>query len=543
MGGYLPAGMTDDDFERALAAVGRGNDYGDALPTRAPSSAAPVSDQPQESRLPPENPYPEEAPIRVQRERGAPLRNARSYQAQSDEVTNQRIEGMGDMGDKAGVDAQGHEERAKLYQAHSERARGYNDEAETATREHEAERARWKAESERLYNDMKANAHPPAESTFAKVMAVVGGALGHSGGKGAAIASGLGAMVGERQNEWRSEQAMRGQLYQVAMANAHDEDSATLAKLDTAQKLSALRLHEVDAAAASAEELAQSRTTKSAIQDGRLKLKQDWLDSNMAAEEHKAQLMQKSRANAANAAQRDAISRMPTDQLLALREQGGLSEVGQKILDERIGTSQKQELNDASVAEKRATAAKNQREAGAAGSEQEVLPGLIATIPLEKKDVSDIRTNAQVLKKIEGNYQQLADIRKRNKGNVNSWVDKDDARTAKNIISEMTGVMNQFAGRGAPSNVELEDMKEQLLDPTSSYWLTDPEQVYKNQVTRLKTNFAAGLESIGIQPKPGAEPSARGGPVAGPKKYRFTPDAPAVPSVRSPQYAGAEMGD
>jgi hypothetical protein len=202
------------------------------------------------------------------------------------------------------------------------------------------------------------------------------------------------------------------------------------------------------------------------------------------------------------------LYRLGIPALRKLQENHQLDELGHKVLQDLIKQDQADKGGYADVASKQDKALGVGEGAG-----QEVMPGYVATIPLEKKDVSDIRTNAQVLRRIEGNFAKLAEIRKRNKGNFKAWVDKDDSRDAQNIISEMTGVMNQFAGRGAPSNAELEDMKEQLLDPTSTYWLTDPEAVYKATMSRLKNNFEAGLDAVGVRRAGGgqAAPAAAAG--------------------------------
>jgi hypothetical protein len=164
-------------------------------------------------------------------------------------------------------------------------------------------------------------------------------------------------------------------------------------------------------------------------------------------------------------------------ELEAMQAQGKLPADGEVILNRLIKEGKKNEDEGA----------------------QEVLPGYFADVPLEKRDVSDIRSNRRTLDDIQQDFAELAAIRERNKGKIIS--DANDVANAKTILSGLTGKINQLNGRGAPSEGERKDMVEQLLDPTDTYVRTDPLQVYGAIKARLEGNFNSGIKALGVNPR------------------------------------------
>jgi hypothetical protein len=495
--GNFAGQLTADELRRALAAAGSNPDTLDlgeppALQQAQEPSPPPIEQQSPAAEQAPADPPPEPEPrpdMSVQRASGGPQRAIREYQDANLDDANKRIEIAGRSGDGHGQDAASYDAQAEIRGRQAAQSKANTDDARTrvdARREHEA---RYQAEADRIYEDMRAHAQPPPQSTVSKVLGIVGAVAGMGGNRGAAQGIGmLSSMLGGDQERWAAEQAANSQLYQAALKNVGADRDGAQNDIAIAQGLTALEAHEIDASLEQIKAMGLSRNATRTAEDLQLKFRGEVRNGLIGMEQAKAQAAAKRAASTAE----DPLWRMPLEALKQLNANGGLSEMGQKVLANRIQNDQKDRGGEADIRKK-------QGEAGT-GEGQEVLPGFVATVPLEKKDVSDIRANAQVLEKIKGNYRQLTEIRERNKGNpISQWTNKDDAVLAQNVISEMTGVMNQFAGRGAPSNLELDDMKKQLLDPTDNYVLTDPAKVYQEQVKRLERNFQAGLDAVGVR--------------------------------------------
>lgn len=480
--------LTADELQRALAAAGGNPADLELSEPQMQAAPPPPSPEPPPELQPPVPPEPAAPPpdMSVTRAKGGPSKAIGQYQDANLADANAQIALAGEAGESK---AQTHRESADIRGRQAEQSKSNTDAAKGRVNDLQAHEDRMRAEADRLYEEMRANAHPPPQSTMSKVMGIVGAVAslgGRSGAaQGAAMLSGLFGGDGER---WAAEQAANSNLYKAALSGVSSDREGQLNDLDVAGKIIALEGHEVEAALQQVAEMGLSRNATQAARDLQLQARQKVREGLMAVEAQKA----KAAAARGQSAQEDALWRMPLESLKQLNAGGGLSELGQKVLSQRVQNDQKDRGGEADIRKK-------QGEAGT-GEGQEVLPGMVATVPLEKKDVSDIRANAQVLSKIKGNYEKLIEIRERNKGNpISQWTNKDDAVLAQNIISEMTGVMNQFAGRGAPSNLELDDMKKQLLDPTDNYVLTDPEKVYRGQMERLERNFQAGLDAVGVR--------------------------------------------
>jgi hypothetical protein len=514
--GNFAGRLSADELRAALAATGGNpNDLDFGEPQLPPPPAAEPAVAPPQVPVEAEPPPPEPPPdMSVQRASGGPQRAIQAYQDENLSDANKRIEIAGRSGDSTGQDSQSYNEQAAVRGRQAEQSRAGIADTKDRIAERRAHEQRYQQEADRLYDDMRAHAQPPPQSTVSKVLGIVGAVAG-MGGKGG-VANGLGmlsSMLGSDQERWAQEQATNSQLYKAALMSVGSDREGMSSDLDVAQRMAVLEAHEIDASLEQVKAMGLSRNATRTAEDLQLAMRSKVRDGLVAIEAQKAKAAAQSRAAQAE----DPLWRMPLDALKQLAARGGLSETGQKVLAQRVANDQKDRGGEADIRKKSA-------EAGT-GEGQEVLPGMIATVPLEKKDVSDIRANAQVLQKIKGNYKTLTEIRERNKNNpISQWTNKDDAVLAQNVISEMTGVMNQFAGRGAPSNLELDDMKKQLLDPTDNYVLTDPKAVYEGQVKRLEENFQAGLDAIGVRRVGGAAEQEKK------KSYNFKPKSVPEPT-------------
>ena len=501
LGGFasqLSPGLSEDDVLRAYQASGGAPDQ-----LRAPPA-----------------PQPQQAPV-VSRAPGSPSQAIRAYDDAALQGANERIALVGRQGADA---AATHDAQGELYGQQADAARADSQAARARGAKAQERGDYYTAEADRVFSEMKAHSNPPGPKAIDRVMGVLGGVLAMGGNAGAAQGAQLiGHLLGSGvdKERWAAEQEHNTRLYQAATQGASAAHGSEAHAFDTASRMIAADAHYYSAAL---EKVKQSGLSKEAY-SAATRLQMDLRDKSL--EYQRALEVQKQKAaSSAQGSARDAYFwRVPLDQLRAMPSEV-LGKAGQKVLAERTKQDQSyrsgenaigsQELDQASKVD----ALSKSGNAETAG--QEVLPGLRATIPLERKDVSDIRANAQTLQKIEGNYARLAELRRKNKGTLIS--NADDQRESSNIISEMTGLMNQFAGRGAPSNAELEDMRANLLDPTSTYVRTDPEAVYGAQVARLKHNFASQLEAIGVRPA-GAAPQP---PASAPAAHATTATVPMI---------------
>lgn len=472
----------------------------------------------------------------VTRESGGPKKAIEKYQDRNLTDANRRIMMAGESGDSTGQDAKSYDAQAEIRGRQAQQTKSNIDTARSQVEERRQHERRYQQDADRLYEEMRAHTQPPPQSTMSKVLGIVGAVASMGGNTGMGRGLGmLSSMLGSDTERWAAEQQANSGLYQAALASVGSDRQGMQSDLDVAQRMTALEAHEIDASLEQVKAMGLSRNATRTAEDLQLAMRQKVRDGLIDMEAAKA----KAAAARGSSAQRDAAWRMDLEDLRKLASgvdvvvngqtiRAGIGEDWQKILAERTKADQAYRGGEADIRKK-------QGEAGT-GEGQEVLPGMIATVPLEKKDVSDIRANAQVLSKIKGNYAKLTEIRERNKGNpVSQWTNKDDAVLAQNIISEMTGVMNQFSGRGAPSNLELDDMKKQLLDPTDNYVLTDPVKVYQGQMERLERNFQAGLDAVGVQPRGrssgGGESRGGGQPGSGDPRVRSGFSAPTAGSV------------
>jgi hypothetical protein len=518
---YLPPGLTDEDVELALAAA-RGAPVPLQQPAQAAASQAAPADHVVPSVEPPtavaENPYPED-PLVEMHTGGRPKDNAEAYTRDNVDSANAVIANKRDMGDEQGLNAEDHARMQGIHERSASQNKGIADKAQASAEARKAHEADMQKRMDALIAKMEANKQPPSDSTVSKVLGTIGSILAmgsNKPGTAAGVQMLMGLFSGEdEQQRWAMEQQADSQLYKTLMGGVQSDRDGAVNDLEVSQRMAALRGLEINDALKAANEMGLGRHATAVIEELQQGVAMKTRDGLIRIEEDKQKALDAAAAKAAAAraksgqnARRDALVKLGIPALRELQANHQLDSLGHEVLQDLIKQDQSDKGGYADVASKQDKALGVGEGAG-----QEVMPGYVATIPLEKKDVSDIRTNAQVLRRIEGNFAKLAEIRKRNKGNFKAWVDKDDSRDAQNIISEMTGVMNQFAGRGAPSNAELEDMKEQLLDPTSTYWLTDPEAVYKATMSRLKNNFEAGLDAVGVRRAGGgqAAPAAAAG--------------------------------
>lgn len=482
LGGFAGQ-LTADELANAYASAGGRPDELDfgELPSR--QAAPPSSAYTQPSPAPVVTPPPAAADMHI-----APSRRAGvgEYDQQLLDNQNQRI----DLAGQGGAEASAmYDKRAGLRGEQAASARAGGDQAKARVEEDRARELRHRDEADRLYEQLKAGAQPPKRKAVEQVMGIIGSVLAMGGGKsgmaqGAAM---MGSLLGGDHERWAQEQEANSNLYRAALQGVHADQESQSHQVGLAGNIAALDAHYYDAALEQAKEQGLSAEARRVATGLQLDLREKGIQALRATRVAEMKAAAGARKNTAE----DYFWRVPLDQLREMPSQV-LGEQGQKVLAERTKQDQGYRENEADIRKKSAATGE--------GPGQEILPGVVATVPLEKKDVSDIRANAQALERIKGNYRKLAEIRERHAGRpFAAWTDRDDVREAGNIISEMTGTLNQFAGRGAPSNAELEDMKKQLLDPTDTYTLTDPRKVYEAQIKRLESNFEAGLRAVGAE--------------------------------------------
>lgn len=474
----------------------------------------------------PEPPPPVPTDMSVQRASGAPTRAINTYQNQNLADANRRIALAGQAGDAQGLDRRTHEERAQLQGRQASQAKANTDQAKadvSARKEHER---KYQAEADNLYEEMKAHRTPPSESTMSKVLGIIAaaGSIGGRGGlaQGASMLSGL---LGKNQDRWASEQAANSDLYKNALGMVSKDREGAEHDLTVAQRITALEANEFDSALEQAKSMGLGRNAERMANDLQLRLREDTRNGLIKMEQAKAAAATKAGLNARDKYFWD----IPLDQLRQMPSQV-LGKNGQEILSKRTKDDQAYRAGEADIKKK-------QGETGE-GPGQEVLPGLVASVPLEKRDVSDIRKNRAVLTDIQGDIQRLSEIRARNKGKVIN--DRTDVADANQIIDGLSGKMSQLSGRGAPSESERQSIIANLLNPTDTYLTTEPMKVYSALSDRLETNFRNSIEAIGIRNLDGTPLTSKtfqrgtrgvagGGPASGPVQRAPAPVNPNAP--------------
>lgn len=470
---------------------------------------------------------PAELPMRVSRAPGAPAQAINAYDAATFQGANERMDLLRQQGQQQ---AANHDEQGSLYGEQAAQSRSDADVARGRAMEARDRGDQYTAEADRVYNEMKAHANPPGPKAIEKVMGILGGVMAMGGNQGGAYGAQLvGSLLGSGvdRERWAAEQEHNTRLFQAATSGKASAQNDEAHQFDIAQKMIAADAHYYNAALEEVKQRGLSQDAVNAATQLQMDVRDKALQYGRALEVQK----QKAAASAGKNRKEAYFWSVPLDQLRQMPSQI-LGEDGQKVLAQRIKNDQTDRSGEEGIAGQQLGNAKNAAALAAKGAEegpQEVLPGRVATVPLEKRDVSDIRHNAQILEAIKTNYQRLAEIRARNKWlPLTSITSANDVREAKAIMSEMTGQLNQFSGRGAPSNAELEDVKGLLLDPTDSYLVTDPAKVYQAQIARLDRSFNGQMNALGIvdarAPAGGAPPPASAaGPAATPKVIMVRP--------------------
>jgi hypothetical protein len=453
----------------------------------------------------PAAPAPEPA---VTRARGGLGQQAKAYDDQQLALSNEQIANAEGAHDKSGQTEESHKQAADLLGQKADLAKTGELDTKRRIEERRAQEQVDEQEARNVYAEMKANADPPDEGTLAKVMAIVG-AVGALGGKpglaqGAAM---LGDLHGSKLQAWQAGQNAKGNLHQMALQQVSSTRQGEQNDLDIGAKIAAAEAHTIDAALGQVEQMGLSESARQDAANLRIALQQQTIGGLQKAVAAKQQAAAKARATG----QDDALWRMPLPALQQLAVGGGLSEKGQKIYADRMKTEQ--DITGKSLgAQKTAAEVAKLKAEGGDGQGQEVLPGYRATIPLEKKDISDLRANRVTLTDIQGDLKALAQIRARNKGNI--FNDPNDKIQAAEILDGLSGKFSVLQGKGAPSKDEKEGIMANLVNPTDTALISDPEKVYANLTERLEGNYQAGLEALGVVPTGGRAGSGNAHPAA-----------------------------
>jgi hypothetical protein len=214
-------------------------------------------------------------------------------------------------------------------------------------------------------------------------------------------------------------------------------------------------------------------------------------------------------------------SQFPLATLEAWEASGQLPGAGVQYLDSvRSGKLKNQDAVSAIGA--RDAAAQKAAQEAAGGAQQEIFPGYVATIPLEKSTAAQLSMNQRARASVVADLKELKAIRLRNKGKTIN--DPEDVRIAGQIINGIGGKLSQMNGMGAPSKDEQTLMLENVVNPTDRYMVTEPTQVYDQLIDNFNRNFDSQMDAIGVVKK--AAPQAP------------PPRAEEVVMVRAPESAG-----
>lgn len=471
--------LTADELTRAVAAAGGRPD--DIFPA-------------QQQTVPPAPPVPAAepapAPDMSVRSAGHGQRALNAYDSQNLGDANERIAIAGRSGDSHGQDTQSYREQADLHGQQAATSKRLNDDAESrvaSRREHED---KYQAHADRLYEDMRTHATPPGPSTMDKVLGIVGmvGALGGKAGL-AQGAQALGSMLGGNNLEsWAAEQQSKGNLYKNALGMVGSDREGQSHDLDVAQKMTALRAHEIDSGLEQVKSMGLGRDAERHATDLQLQLRTQVRTGLKSMEQDKIRQAAKGQANAKD----QYFWSIPLPQLREMPSQV-LGKDGAAVLAQRIKNDQGDRAGEANIAKSQAEASAKAAE----GGPQQPLPGMVATVPLAPSDLHDIKKNRQTLSDIQGDLKRLGEIRARNKGNV--FNDPNDVTQAAEILDGLSGKFSVLQGKGAPSKDEKEGIMANLINPTDVAFRANPEKVYAALSDRLEGNFRQGLEDIGIK--------------------------------------------
>lgn len=343
--------LTADELQRALAAVngGRMDPAMDAAPQLQPPPVMPQEPPPavQEAPPPPVEPPPEPAPdMSVQKARGGPAKAIETYQGENLEDANKRIEIAGRSGDAHGMDAKAYDGMADIRGRQAQQSKANIDTARSQVEERRAHEQRYQQEADRIYEEMKANAQPPPQSTVSKVLGIVGAVASMGQNKG--VASGLGmlsSMLGSDTERWAAEQQTNSGLYQAALASVGSDRHGMQSDLDVAQRLTALEAHEIDASLEQVKAMGLSRNATRTAEDLQLAMRQKVRDGLIGMEAAKA----KAAGQGRRSAEEDALWRMPLPALRQLASGGG-GELASQVLGKREEVEAKTQKNTGSGA-------------------------------------------------------------------------------------------------------------------------------------------------------------------------------------------------
>jgi hypothetical protein len=350
--------LTAEELRAALAAAGGSPDALDfgapSLPPQAAPAPAAEPPPPAVEQAPAEPPAAPEPPpdMSVQRASGGPQRAIREYQDENLADANKRIEIAGRSGDSTGQDATSYNAQAEIRGRQASQSKANADDARGRVDERREHEARYQQEADRIYEDMKAHAQPPPQSTVSKVLGIVGAVAGMGGRGGAAQGIGmLSSMLGGDQERWAAEQAANSQLYQAALKNVGADRDGAASDIAIAQGLTALEAHEIDASLEQIKAMGLSRNATRTAEDLQLKFRGEVRNGLIG--------MEQAKANAAAArgdmAQRDALMRMDIPTLRAMEAgPSGLSELGQQILADKIKKDQADKGGYADIRKKEA---------------------------------------------------------------------------------------------------------------------------------------------------------------------------------------------
>lgn len=267
----------------------------------------------------------------IEAAKGGPRKAIAQYQGEQLADSNERI---GLIGERGSNDSRAYADRAGIRGRQGEQAQANIDDARSRVDEKRSHEDRYRQEADRVYEEMKAHAQPPPQSTISKVLGIVGAVASMKGssqglGQGATM---LSSMLGSDSSRWAAEQEANSRLYQSALGMVGSDRQGEQNDLEVAQKMTALEAHEINAALEQVSEMGLSKNATNAAKELQLKFGQEVRQGLIGMEQAKAGAAAKMNANA----QDDALWRMPLPALQQLADQGGLSEKGHAVLAQKI---------------------------------------------------------------------------------------------------------------------------------------------------------------------------------------------------------------
>lgn len=369
---YLPGGLTREQMEQALA-MSQGSQPPMVDPV-APQPAAPPPVAPPQEALDPaaglEAPAPAEPPLQIERERGRPRENIEAYTDANVADANAIIANKAEMGDEHGMTPEAHKAQQAIHERSGAQNKATADSARSDVEARKAHEADMQAKADRIFAEMEANKQPPPESVSAKVMGVIGSILtmaGNKPGVGRGVEM-LMDMIGSDKERWAMERAANSGLYQSALAGVKSDREGAVNDQEVAQRMAALEALEINDSLNGAKEAASSDHAKAYIEETQRKFMMNVRGELLTAEIEKQKQLDALAAKKAAAAKsgkeaelRDALWRMKTPVLLKMRDGGGLSELGHKVLAEKLkeenaerGAEDKHALDEAEARKKAA---------------------------------------------------------------------------------------------------------------------------------------------------------------------------------------------